>query len=109
MNDEQKDKIFSVYREVVLGSWRILLTAVIGLATWEFNQLTTAIDKSSNSITELRTDFSAKTASLTGRLDAQAARIDTHDQHFLLNDKNISDLKEKVWTLLPRNYNTGSP
>lgn len=86
----------------------MLLTAVIGMAGWEFNQLNNTIDKSVNSLSELRTDFATKTASLTGRLDAQADRISTHDQHFLITDKNISDLKEKVWSMLPRN-NQGNP
>lgn len=103
MDAEKKEKVFSIYKEVVLGSWRILLTAVIGMATWEFNQLNSTIEKSTTSIAELRTDFSTKTALLTGRLDAQADRITTHDQHFLITDKNISDLKEKVWGMLPRN------
>lgn len=88
--------------EFVLGSWRILLTAVLGLATLAFNQLNDSVKESTHQTVLLQVDVASLRADLSGRLNAQASRIDTIDHHLERTDIDINALREKFWARSPR-------
>lgn len=91
--------------EFVLGSWRILLSIVISMAAWGFNQLSDAIKENTHEFVELRVSLSNQITSMNGRIDSQASQLTAHDAHFLRTDEAIVNLRERYWSLRP----AGSP